>query len=631
MQATKIFLIQCPYDPSYRNIWDYPDSVTSTQDIFSILTAHYPNTEIFIENEITPQFYEDINGASIEMATTSDILRKYGYAAIQTVSGGWRFGFIQSFNCIAINKFSVSIAWDQWTDNYFAIRKTVIDVDRAHCDRYEKTGYNTATSIFNGLSDSEAESLVSRIEVPDYDVLSPQGNSANRILWLVRILNNNDTGSADPCTGIDFTRTNTPYICTPFAISYRRDAKTQLLPVSAVRTSAQDAPFPEAGGRYSLSVIDDFRDIYANSVLTFLQPFNGEAYAEVYEQTKIRVVVPDYTAPNGYTVGGQTIPEYYLVKFNPFASANDGQIETVDLYSEQGTAALDDSFSWSPTSGIPLPEPKFSENGFENNAVSINGNVLEFGRVAGTDLIKIEHRPSPNIYRLIDGEETEVINIPPIASLASSVSALERFLQANSESYYTAYAAQKRDAALGIAGSAFSLGSGIVGAALGNPFSIGSIASGGQSLIQSIFSYNDVEKTHNAKIADLSKSPNAVTIPSQNAVDNPGVIDAPILIRRKLTEQTHEVVAGFWQEFGYPYDGQMSFDSFSRYWFDYRRGRVVKIDPAINPYACPDILARFASGLTVWHIVYRSGTYIDRYGADPAYINNIERALTPDE
>ena len=128
-----------------------------------------------------------------------------------------------------------------------------------------------------------------------------------------------------------------------------------------------------------------------------------------------------------------------------------------------------------------------------------------------------------------------------------------------------------------------------------------------------------------ARIKDLTNTPNSTTLPTANGFDNLPFVDHPLLAITETIDEAKTKILQFWKRYGYPDNTTAAMvDAITRDEFVYMQGTPILPTPGILPPRQSWFNGAIGSGVYLWRIHDEGGTLTTTYGEtnDPAQILN---------
>ena len=635
-------------DPYYKNLFWFadvcdpdatPSAITSAtknaieniegieKTTIQILSTLQPDKIVYAIAETPTLCSIAIARPEIRSITELSDLAKYIIIHELQANGTTRtfsFWFVMNVSILSEGKFRLDLQRDEWASNWSAYIKTPIQFNRRHVRRWRRItpGVESFAPVFNGLSDPVAESMViskthdepapvfgsSKVTIPGVGDVRPV------MLWRYIRFNTTHFYHKEGTTYQGLTRPavielphNIPSCAYPLGIIYRADdtSKTYFRPFQKVQdgSTTHDIDFAEVVGYTSPYIVDSFITTRPP------RPFTWDNYTtggNTYLRAK-PVMTDDTTAPVVYNDN--------YVTYGTFPPTEDYKLPGGMVYrvstANNSTAreSFADSFTLSQdATEFPGSETKIFEAPYSSKVLKIGSAKIDVSPAPGRETVTVEIPCKLGTSIIIKGDGKEIAEVPGWwagMQIDTMNSAIEEWLIANRNTYEMGKNLQVVNTLTGFVkgiatenygGAAASIMSGVQEAARGE-----------------------------ARIKDLTNTPNSTTLPTANGFDNLPFVDHPLLAITETIDEAKTKILQFWKRYGYPDNTTAAMvDAITRDEFVYMQGTPILPTPGILPPRQSWFNGAIGSGVYLWRIHDEGGTLTTTYGEtnDPAQILN---------
>lgn len=686
MIITAARILYGPYapDPTYRNLYAYTcEDVAHTRPnaipyrFFAALrkkdgtsVGDYMYTVPFDTGTTLYPIGESDTGFTVELPTDDGFPAKPLYMIVTDSTGGtdvYRYAFIDGYQRTGSDKIRCACRFDQWTEHFTDLMDAEFTFSRRHQKRYVDRTAATRTRLFNGLVDPVPEGMVQGTTKTEpalvYGAKIATVADANLHtivpLWLYWRLSTSDffyktTGAGDWGTarkllGIDVPKFAVPVLATCLGvIDY--DPQTELSafrPTWKIYKSDNTLLTNCAEDHYGGETFDSERAAMVRALATLGKghPYIAQSWVTTIPPFPITV---DFAPKDG--VGTVTRPIIKIADshYNNVMTPGDGNDYKIGQTSDDVPASLEVErgtfvnlpfvFDTTPPTYNPFPvgvrqsltlfnhqqtgafvdayEPKIEESPYEGRKLLLYGAEIDISPTPANPSLTLHVTTGAHGDLVITSSGTEVYRASGVCSqygVDAATDSLTSWLVSNYQTYQNAKLWKTIGTALGS-------GTAIIGGAITeNPaMMIGGIKS-------AVTGIGEMITGENARYADLSASPNATTIASENAFDNFPFVDLPRIKKRTIPSAIKTSIMNFWHVYGYPDNkiGNMTTDAMLRESFSYVQGSIVNTLPGVYPGQISEILGALRSGAWLWVCTYYNAiqkgakavtdwTYVDR-------------------
>lgn len=626
-------------DPTYKNLYAYNTVLFDAYHFFDNCDAISKYDVPFATGAELYAVSETERGFTIDLPTDDGFPERPKYMIVDT-SGtegvtNYRFAFILSYQRNAEYKIRCVCTFDQWTEHfdelYFAAEMNFI---RTHQKRYVDRTASPRVKIYNGLSDPIPEGMVQgKLTEEPFLAFGAKWESNNTWfvvpLWVYWRISNRDYYHKNPgqdfpndpsgkVTGVDPMKSSIPVLAhCPAILMYN----------------------PSTGKtRYYKATIEDTNrdDVTASPglvrVLTYSHPYIVQATISTIPPCAIRlpntvtagypdVRIDDSTfdsmifSDGNYRIGADMIPPVgtWIGFPNPGDSSMylvpEGKRSTYTVTTNTDSSTFDDAY-----------EPKIEETAFEQKMLSIMGADIDVSPSPTNPGISFDFELGAHgdiIFK--DGNGNEVYRLAGNSSMYGidfATDSLASWMVSNFNTYQNARMFKQFNANLSSAGGFIS------SAASKN--AMGVIRSG----MSPIYAQYEADLTERAMMKDMSNSPNATNVSSQNGVDHLPFVDLPRIKRRIIPSDIKSRIMRYWHIYGYPdnRNGHIELDAMTRENFNFVQGTFVRVPPGVYPAEISDIVSAFQNGVWIWQYHYNplTGKYTTNRNSNLATLENKE-------
>lgn len=664
MIITAVRMLYGPYapDPTYRNLYAYTckDAGMYTANeipyrfFAELRNADGTPVDDFIKDIGFPTgtvlypIGESDTGFTIELPTDDGLPSKPLYIIVTdstTATPVYRYAFIEGYQRTGAQKIRCACRFDQWTEHYAELMDAEMTFTRRHQKRYVDRTAATRTRLFNGLSDPVPEGMVQGTTKTDpvlvYGAKIATVADANLHtivpLWLYWRLSTSDFfykahgagdwGAARRLLGIDTPKFSVPVLATCLGVidynpqtelaAFRPTWKIYKSDNTLLTNCAEDhfggTTFDSERGAMirALATLGTGHPYIAQSWVTTIPPFpitvDFAPKDGVGTVTRPIIKIADSRFDNVMTPGdgndykiGQTsddVPASLEVQRGTFIDlpypldADPTQYrdpfpvgvrQSLTLFDHRQTGAFVDAY-----------EPKIEESPYEGRKLLLYGAEIDISPTPANPSLTLHVTTGAHGDLVITSSGTEVYRASGVCSqygVDAATDSLTTWLVSNYQTYQNAKLWKTIGTALGS-------GTAIIGGAITeNPaMMIGGIKA-------AVTGIGEMVTGENARYADLSASPNATTIASENAFDNFPFIDLPRIKKRTIPSAIKTSIMNFWHVYGYPDNkiGTMTSDAMLRESFSYVQGAFVNNIPGLYPSQIAEVVAAIRSGAWLW-------------------------------
>lgn len=634
-------------DPYYKNLFWFPDvcdpsSATPlpsqtrtaiesiegvTKTTIQLLSTLEPDKTVYAIAETPTVCSLTIARSEIRSISELSDMAKYIIIHELQANGATRtfsFWFVMNISILSEGKFRVDLQRDEWASNWSVYINTPIQFTRRHTPRWRRLtpGVDSFAPIFNGLSDPVAESMVMSkthdepAPVFGSSYVNIQGVGYVHAVMLWRYIRFNTThfyhkegttyqGIGSPAA-VELPQ-NIPSCAYPLGLIYRADdtSKTYFRPFQKVHdgTTNHDISFTVVVGYTSPYIVDSFVTTRPP------RPFTWD-FLTVGGNTYLRakpVMTEDTTAPIVYD-------DNYVV-YGTFPPTDDyklpgGMVYRVSTSNGSSTReSFADSFTFSQIAETyPQTETKIFEAPYSANVLKIGSAHIDISPAPGRETVTVEIPCKLGTSIIIKGDGKEIAEVPGWwagMQIDTMNSAIEDWLIANRNTYEMGKNLQVVNTLTGVVkgiatknygGAAASMMAGVEEAARGE-----------------------------ARIKDLTNTPNSTTLPTANGFDNLPFVDHPLIAVTETIDEAKQKILKFWKRYGYPDNSTAAMkDSITRDEVVYMQGTPTVPTPGIIPPRQSWFVSAVSSGVYLWRIHNTLGVLTTTYGEtlDPADILN---------
>lgn len=654
MTVTAIRILSGPEapDPTYRNLYFYtcynPTGKTPSEiayaffDELSTSENEYSSIDKydvpFPEGTVLYPIGETETGFSLELDTDDGFPARPLYL-ILTTETGYRFAFIQSYRRTGQYKIACVCRFDQWTEHFDELAKAPMTFSRSHRKRYTNRLATPRVKQYNGLSDPVPEGMVQGTTQTDpvkvYGASTITTSDANGHiaipLWLYWRLATTEFyykntyegawGAPRRLLGVDPPKFAVPVLATCVGIidydpatglSEFRPTFRVLKSNGTVLTNCGDG----GGGTeseysamaHAIDTIGKGHPYIVQSWMSTIAPFDI-----TISYTNIGVGVPSVHFP---------VVRIADPRFDSIMTPGDGKYYKIGAADAGGLEVQNGTFISLPITDVsPFPkgvrktvtlrtntqsgdfsdayEPKIEESPYEGKTLLLYGAEIDISPTPANPTISLSYEIGAHGDLVLKSGDTEIYRANGVCSqygVDAATDSLTSWLVSNYQTYQNAKLWKTINTAVG---SAVSI---VGGAASGN---VGAVLGGG---IKAATSYGETLTGERARYADLSASPNATTLASENAFDNFPFIDLPRIKSRTIPETIKNEIRRYWHLYGYPDNRTLSItDALTRENFNFVQASPISFIPGLYPDELNDILSALRSGAFVWTgVVYHS-------------------------
>ena len=566
-------------DPSYKNVYWYPDVGTDSTDPFVGLNNERPY-RFFDQNPavskytFTPTSPIYVIGNSdtsfvLDVPTSGSFPSDPCYMAIRTTAVGasarYRYAFIMTRGTLDEKKVRYTCRFDLWTERFPELIDEQYSISRRHQDRYVDRTAATKVKLYNGLSDPIPESMVQgRKIVQAIDGLysskwSSGGTYLGHIIpiwvywrlktnvWYTKsgdawIKRNVDLEGVDPtksalpviarCVGVFVVKNNDPTSCTYYPIDYVLNSSgtqmTGYMGDKQIETFAFSNPYI---AQAFVSTIPPFKCSYPKATTNFNVKIEDSFFDTclIYDNTTntpTRIGTGDDGAlvpVQGTFVGFYGSPNHSRVP--------SGTSEYATLTTNE-TTTFDDGY-----------EPKIEESPYENVTFDAFGADLDISPNPANPKIRVRitkgaHRDL--IFLSGNDEIHRMSGIAPSKTIDAMIETIDQWLVTAAQTHNNAEVWKGWNNLINTGSRMFQ------GAMSGRTISaVAPMATGMLGFMQQV-------ETEAAFQKDMRNSPNSANVASESAVDNFPYLDLPILRKRVLPDGIKQKIMRFWHVYGYP-------------------------------------------------------------------------------
>lgn len=651
MRITSCRVLFGPYapDPTYRNLYKIQCYDPTGKTPSEIAYAFYDELRIshdtptprydvpFGEGESIYAVGENERGFTVDLPTDDGFPDRPLYLIMNTADAGdtpvYRFAFVMSYQRIGEYKVRCTCLFDQWTENYDALTTCEFTFTRTHQRRYIDRSATPRTKLYNGLSDPIPEGMVQGTTETDpvkvYGASTITTSDANGhvaiplwLYWRLAITDfyykntyDGDWGDPRRLLGVDPPKFAVPVLATCVGIidydpatglSEFRPTFRVLKSDNSVLTNCGEA-FGGTESEYSamahaIDTIGKGHPYIVQSWMTTIAPFDISI-----SFTNIGIGVPSVHFPvvkirdprfdpimtpgdgkyykigaadaGGLEVNNGTFISLPITDVSPFPT---GVRKTVTLRTDTQSGAFSDSY-----------EPKIEESPYEGKTLLLYGAEIDISPTPANPKISLSYEIGAHGDLVLKSGDTEIYRANGVCSqygVDAATDSLTSWLVSNYQTYQNAKLWKTINTAVG---SAVSL---VGGAVSGNP---GAIVGGG---IKAATAYGETLTGERARYADLSASPNATTLASENAFDNFPFLDLPRIKSRTIPSAIKTNINNYWKIYGYPDNrtGSIEGIALTRENYNYVQGSLLRPIPDKYPAEIADILSAIRTGVWVW-------------------------------
>lgn len=611
-------------DPTYKNLYAYDaDPGTPPNSIpyyfFDRLTDLDTYDVPFPENGTIYPIGETETGFTIEIPTDGGFPARPLYL-ILTTEAGYRYAFVDSYTRTASSKIRCVARFDQWTENFTELYDSAEwSFVRSHQRRYVDRYASPRVKIYNGLSDPVAEGMVQgtkqTIPVPVFgatEFFPAPGKKATDVpVWMYWRLatthywtgtGNNMTEHVNP--GMDPLKGSVPVMALCLgAITYYHDGSER--PVfswlNQIRVETEDGQSPAKVANMTsadiMTMIWAAHPYLVQAYITTIPPVNSTVHV-VHQGDPSRyallTVKDDAFYNNGKFVGdgetysiGETAQAALALPTNGtlvcISGYSAGDVQTVPLTSAEDSGAFD-----------PRYEIKIEEAPFEGKSLQMFGAEIDVSPTrAIPDAVLSVTLGAHNDLRITTADGVEIYRAAGVCSqfgVDVGNDSLTTWLVSNYNTYQNAKMWKVAGAGL----------SGVVG--IGTGIATGNYVGAAMAAVKTGMSLGETFTSETAMKKDLQSSPNATTIPSQNAVDNFPLLDLPTISKRTIPDDVKARIMDYWHVYGYP-DNRVGTirAGIVRESFIYMQASLVRPPAGLYPAEYTAIESAFRSGVWIWN------------------------------
>lgn len=595
MRITGYRLYLTRRDPFYSMIYDYrtedvPENLPVDGDerteainrLFGDILLHSSSVTLapLLEG------WREVTSIVIDLPDT--VARNGNYIALDIEGVGTRFYFVTKLMTISSGKCALQLTLDTWANYHEYLSNVRGAISRAHVDRYRRVDDDTYYPILNPYTDSLTDGIAvhtTTIKPRHHWQLKDNGGSIldddTQIVWAYRKLNVNsvmvkllpDTPEeAVPIKGVDYFNTGLPVVATPvLAIaSFSDPTNRHFYPVSSIYLNGVTVSDANASNE-----IGESSSLYINSWLSLVPPVFGN-YHPTLIGGEVLLKPPAYVSR---VLGAyhSITADNVEVKLSPITIIEANQSKNLIPEMSLIDTLYNHRVSLSDIENGDAPESKIHGIGYDEHGFIMGDMYCPFDYSRPNVFSTFwytkygEYPVSDIIARDGDGNDEiiKTVSFMPTSALPTSVDQAELFLRSSGESYYLAKANAKRDASLGIGSGIFkgitkALTAKNVGGVIGGVSSaIGAGVSGGIKL-------SDIERNHEAKMADLGNALDAITVPSRNSIEALSYnADILLKVEKSVDPESRDRITRTWRLKGYPINLFGDVIRRNRKWFDY--------------------------------------------------------------
>ena len=565
-------------DPSYKNVYWYPDVGTDSTDPFVGLNnerpyrffGHNPAVSKYTFTPASPIYVIGDSDTSfvLDVPTSGSFPSNPCYMAIRTTAIGtsakYRYAFIMTRGTLDEKKFRYTCRFDIWTERFPELIDEQYSISRRHQDRYVDRTAATKVKLYNGLSDPIPESMVQgRKIVQAIDGLfsnewSSGGTYLGHIIpiwvyWRLKtnawyeksgnnwVPRNNDLRGVDPvksalpviarCVGVFVVKNDNPTSCTYYPIDYVLNSSgtqmTNYMGDKQIETFAFSSPYISQA---LVSTIPPCKCSYPKSTINFDVKIEDSFFDSclIYKSgtaTPLRIGTDGDGAlvPVPGTMVGFTSTHHDDVP--------SGTSEYVTLTTNE-TTTFDDGY-----------EPKIEESPFENVTFDAFGADLDVSPNPANPKIRVRvtkgaHRDL--IFLTGTDEIHRLSGIAPSKTIDAMIDTIDQWLVTAAQTHNNAEVWKGWNNLINTGSRVFQ------GAMSGRTLSaVTPMATGMMGFAQMV-------DTEAAFQKDMRNSPNSANVASESAVDNFPYLDLPILRKRVLPNDIKQKIMRYWHVYGYP-------------------------------------------------------------------------------
>lgn len=571
-------------DPSYKNVYWYPDVGTDSTDPFVGLNNERPY-RFFDQNPdvskytFTPASPIYVIGDSdtsfvLDVPTSGSFPSNPCYMAIRTTAIGtsakYRYAFIMARGTLDEKKVRYTCRFDIWTERFPELIDEQYSISRRHQDRYVDISASPRVKLYNGLNDPIPEGMVQgRNEMTPVPGLFCQTYTDNQDkthylipVWIYWRLSTRTvyqrTGTSPNYSwalidnewyGIDPTKSAVPSICVCLGVYDVLGTTVTFHRIADVlnHSGTKIGEYPNTDIRADLLAFS--HPYIAQGIITTIPPFkytlvaNGSNYDVKITDTfydQITVYNPGTAYSGTYRFGtdddGALVPPVGSFLGFIVYSSNNGKIPPGEgvyiTLTTNETNTFDDSY-----------EPKIEESPFENVTFDAFGASLDISPNPGNPKIRLYHRLGVHrdfVFLTGTDEIHRMAGITPSFGLDSAIETIAQWLITSAQTHNNAEIWKGWNNLINTGSRMFQ------GATSGRTLSaVTPMAAGMMGFMQQV-------DTEAAFKKDMRNSPNSINIASDNGVDNLPFLDIPRLRRRRLPDDVKQKIMRYWHVYGYP-------------------------------------------------------------------------------
>lgn len=621
-------------DPTYKNLYIYDPSNAGSLSPNAVPYAFFDelridqNTPIpkydvpFPEGGTICPIGETETGFTIEIPTDGDFPARPLYL-ILTTETGYRYAFIDSYTRTASTKIRCVARFDQWTEHFAELYgSSEWSFSRSHQRRYVDPSATPRVKVYNGLSDPAAEGMVQGtkqtipLEVYGAKKITRDGDArvlipvwmywrlASNTLWVLKSGGDpDDPSDYDPelNPGMDPLKGSVPVMALCVG-SIEYSLTGAIKPIFRPNTATE---IVKEDGTGAISLSPTSGQIMA--MLTKGHPYLAQAY--------ITTIPPVNSYMEGRTVGGVFTPTLVVkddTTYNYGKYVGDGQTYIVGSTAAAGiklscpgtlialwqyspgdrtTTALTEAAEYGDYN--PRYEVKIEESAFEGKTLQMFGAEIDVSPTrAIPDAVLSITLGAHNDVTITTSDGVEIYRAAGVCSqfgVDISNDSLTTWLVSNYNTYQNAKMWKVANAAV----------SGVAGIAAG--VATYNYAGAAMAAVKTGMALGETFTSEAAMKKDLQASPNATTIPSQNAIDNFPLLDLPTISKRTIPDDVKARIMDFWHIYGYP-DNRVGTiaDGLNRMDFHYLQASLVRAPAGLYPGEYAAIESALRSGVWLW-------------------------------
>ena len=593
---------------------------------------------------------ETERGFTVDLPTDDGFPERPKYMIVDTsVTEGvtnYRFAFILSSQRNAEYKIRCVCTFDQWTEHYSELMAAEMTFTRTHQKRYVDRTASPRVKIYNGLSDPIPEGMVQgKLTEEPFLAFGAKWESNNTWfvvpLWVYWRISNRDyyhknQGADFPAnpsgkvTGVDPMKSSIPVLAhCPAILMYKPSTgETRYYPTTIQNSDRNDVTTSPGLVR----VLTYSHPYIVQATISTIPPCSVNLPGTVtLGNPTVRIIDTAFDAmifaDGSYRIGADMIPPVgtWIGFSNPGDSSMylvpKGTRTTYTVTTDTDSSTFDDAY-----------EPKIEETAFEQKMLSIMGADIDVSPSPTNPGISFDFELGAHgdiIFK--DGNGNEVYRLAGNASMYGidfATDSLASWMVSNFNTYQNARMFKQFNTNISSAGGFVS--------SVASKNAMGVIRSG----MAPIYSQYEADLTERAMMKDMSNSPNATNVSSQNGIDHLPFVDLPRIKRRIIPSDIKSRIMKYWHVYGYPDNrtGKIGTDAITRQTFNFVQGGFLRDIPGVYPAEIADIVSAFRSGVWIWEPTFHGAVppiptppgfvshwiTTERIGSDLATVSNPE-------